>query len=378
MQRHSRNPFHLELDMNDRVFGLDLYRAAAILLVVFVHGGFLLRNTALDGFPYVTEIDGVDLFFALSGFLIGGILLKIANRDARMSIGDTVDFWKRRWFRTLPNYYLILLLNYIFLRFGLVDGDASQFSFRFLIFSQNLSSPFHFFLESWSLTIEEWFYILLPLLLMLASTFLSRKYSVLLAVAALLVASLVARILISIALEKAAVNVDVGTLDERFRKTVVTRMDAIGYGVLAAWTKYYYRAAWSRHAKPAFVTGLILLVASALTQARFPNLFFTQTFSFLPPAIGAALLLPMADSLKSCKGWIGRYVTHISLISYSMYLVNYGLVVQVLFKHFPPHGIADALLKYGVYWVVVISASTLLYKYFEKPVMDLRDRRRPL
>lgn len=57
-----------------RIFGLDILRAFAIVLVVMGHGKFILKDTALEGFPFFRMIDGVDIFFVLSGFLIGGIL----------------------------------------------------------------------------------------------------------------------------------------------------------------------------------------------------------------------------------------------------------------------------------------------------------------
>jgi hypothetical protein len=62
-----------------RNFGLDLFRALAIVLVVLSHGKFLLNGTVLENFPFVKMLDGVDLFFVLSGFLIGGILLKSSS-----------------------------------------------------------------------------------------------------------------------------------------------------------------------------------------------------------------------------------------------------------------------------------------------------------
>jgi peptidoglycan/LPS O-acetylase OafA/YrhL len=362
-----RNPLHLDVDYSARVFGLDLYRAVAILLVVFAHGGLLLQGTPLAFLPGLVVIDGVDLFFALSGFLIGGILLKIANRE-QIGPKETIEFWKRRWFRTLPNYYLILVLNYLFVRYGLTEGG--QFGVRFLVFAQNLTTPTRAFHESWSLAIEEWFYIVLPLLVVLFSKFFATRRGFFLAVATLLVAPLIVRMIIAYSL--ASVEVDAAMWDERFRKIVVTRIDTIGFGVLAAWIKYYYPAIWGRRPGLLFIVGIALLYGSTLWWN--PNGFYSQTIPFTLSAIGAVLLLPLADSVKTCRGRVGRCITHVSLISYSMYLINYGLVVQPMLKHFAPHGFADAIFKYGIYWVVVVLASTLLYKYFEKPMMDLRDQ----
>ena len=58
-----------------------------------------------------------------------------------------------------------------------------------------------------------------------------------------------------------------------------------------------------------------------------------------------------------------------------MYLINLGLVAQVIEKNFPPTGGTDGLIKYLLYWFLVILFSTLLYKYFEKPIMDLREKK---
>ena len=64
--------FYLNPDYKNRVFGLDLMRALAIIFVVMGHGGWMLNN-ANTNFPWIKFIDGVELFFVLSGFLIGGI-----------------------------------------------------------------------------------------------------------------------------------------------------------------------------------------------------------------------------------------------------------------------------------------------------------------
>lgn len=162
----------------DRIFGLDLFRAIAIILVVLTHGGFLLKDTFLNNFQYIKIIDGVDLFFVLSGFLIGTILLKEINSKDKFGIRELTQFWKRRWFRTLPNYYLILLINYFIVYFEIIHEDINQFNWKFLFFLQNFTSPFYdFFWESWSLAIEEWFYISSPILLIVFLKFLNPKNS---------------------------------------------------------------------------------------------------------------------------------------------------------------------------------------------------------
>jgi peptidoglycan/LPS O-acetylase OafA/YrhL len=57
-----------------------------------------------------------------------------------------------------------------------------------------------------------------------------------------------------------------------------------------------------------------------------------------------------------------------------MYLLNLAVISEVLYVNFPPRGTHTAWALYGVYWILVLIFSTLLYKYYEKPMMDLRDR----
>ena len=111
-----------------RNFGLDLFRALAIILVVLSHGKFLLNGTALENFPFFKMLDGVDLFFVLSGFLIGGIILRTMSEGWNWR--GVAHFWKRRWLRTLPNYYFILLLNFVFVSYGIISGDLSVFGWK--------------------------------------------------------------------------------------------------------------------------------------------------------------------------------------------------------------------------------------------------------
>ena len=145
-----------------RVFGLDLLRSIAILGVLFAHYFVVLyghvpalRVLGHGGFY------GVELFFVLSGFLIGGILMRSGSdfgRTAKIGV-----FYIRRWFRTLPLFWLFLIIN-ILLEFFL-RGHHLTFSeiLGHGFFLRGFSAfHFSFFLESWSLAIEEWFYLLFP------------------------------------------------------------------------------------------------------------------------------------------------------------------------------------------------------------------------
>ena len=141
----------------NRVLGLDIVRSIAILLVVYTHAiAFIPKG--IWRFYYLLPrpgIDGVSIFFVLSGFLIGTILLKIIDKSD-FTHRVLLNFWIRRWFRTLPNYFLILLILLIYQ--VTVIGNMGGFNLKYLIFSQNLlhAHP-EFFSEAWSLSVEEWF-----------------------------------------------------------------------------------------------------------------------------------------------------------------------------------------------------------------------------
>lgn len=152
------NLLKLEIDKN-RIYGLDILRAIAILAVVFGHSSLILHQ---DFFRFFI-LDGVSIFFVLSGYLIGGILIKLLVQNPMADFRLMADFWKRRWYRTLSNYFLILIiLN--FLSYFFSEGFSTLSIWRYYLFLQNFGSPhpIDFFPEAWSLSIEEWFYLLMP------------------------------------------------------------------------------------------------------------------------------------------------------------------------------------------------------------------------
>jgi len=371
--RNPLNIFRLNPDYSKRVFGLDLMRTIAIMAVVLGHGGDVLEK-ANTNFPWIRIIDGVELFFVLSGFLIGGIIIKTFQNNSAFGINDIFHFWKRRWFRTLPNYYLILILNIVVVYFGIIKEDFSQFNWKFFLFLQNFAQPFYgFFWESWSLSIEEWFYILFPVILIMLYLLLNKlkinkKKIFLSAVFIFLLMPFLLRFFIASTFE-----LDKFWLGVKIYKVVIYRLDGIAFGLFAAFVKHYYPKIWFKSRNITFITGLIISYV-ILYSTWLPNDFSTKVFKLSVQSLGCFLLLPKFDSIKTAPRLLTRAITHISLISYSMYLINLALVAEVIRDNFPPHGPKTAWFMFGVYWFVVVIVSTLLYKYYEKPMMDLRDK----
>lgn len=372
------NFLKIEFSQN-RVYGLDLLRALAIFFVVFGHGIHIFSDPMIKQTMDLFVFDGVSIFFVLSGFLIGGILIKTIETKP-LNTSSLMEFWKRRWFRTLPNYMLILTITYIAL------GNINALGFiKYLLFIQNFSVPHPpFFPEAWSLSIEEWFYLLIPIgiFFILKSVGSNPKRSVLTLAVSIIIAS------ICIRYYKYYAN-DIETVyawDHIFRKQVITRMDSIMYGVLGAYLNYYHSNLWTRHKKGLLLSGLtILLIHKIIFLVREPldfefNIYYC-VYSFSVSSLATLLLLPFLSNYKQGKSSISRIITVISLISYSMYLINFSLV-QIyfipLFMSIVPVSFSGILLEiytYIIYWVFTIVGSIILFKYYEAPFTRLRDKK---
>ncbi len=368
----------LRIDIGSkRIFGLDILRALAILFVVSGHGQDLLPQ----GFDFLNRIrfDGVSIFFVLSGFLIGGILIKIVEHQ-QANTKTLFDFWKRRWFRTLPNYFLILtvLLSY----YSIKRPHFDIFEYKeFFIFSQNLFYPHaSFFPEAWSLSVEEWFYLLIPcIIFLLISIFhLKPKRSVLLTASSIILLITLFRFYRFSTIEIESI----GEWDLIFRKQVITRLDSLMYGVVGAYLQYYYTERWNKFRIPLFISGIgIFLSQKFLLSIGTVGIdsFYQCVLSFSSTSLATLFLLPYLNDLKSGSGVIYKTITTISLISYSMYLLNLSVVRLIIIRHLSLSSLFAspyliALSEYILYWTFTVFGSILLYKYYEIPLTALRDK----
>jgi peptidoglycan/LPS O-acetylase OafA/YrhL len=359
---------------HQRVFGLDILRASAILFVLQIHSLAFIRPHANVHYYWMFILDGVDLFFVLSGFLIGGIIIRMIS-DKEFTGRQLVQFWTRRWFRTLPNYFLILivLLGGYYYAFHHFPGKTVQFFF----FSQSFSSPHpDFFPEAWSLAVEEWFYLLVPLgLFLLLRIKGNKKNAILLWICFVLVTATVFRLY-------KVYNHHYTDWDKDIRKQVLTRLDSIMYGFLGAWLYHYKRILWEKRKTLLFIAGLILLFGSRVLYARyfkFPG--YAEYIYISTQSIGTLMLLPKLNSIIKGKGILFRAVTFISIISYSMYLLNYTIVLKIIMPAIIRISDMDyqknwvhSLIAYVLFWSVTIFLSYLLYRFYEKPMMNLRER----
>ncbi len=357
----------IEVDRK-RVFGLDLLRAFAIFCVVHGHGKHYLEDTALHFLTQIPLPHGVDIFFVMSGYLIGKSFLAYAERNNSL-VGwpKTLLFYARTALRIVPNYLFILLVYYFLVRFEVIGGNLQAFPmWRFATFTQNLVTPFwDFYWESWSLPVQWWFYILFPLLLTLTCLFANPKKSVPVICLVFVIISMVYRAMVT---DKVY---DSFMWDVWIRRTVASRCDNVYIGVMAAWVKQYYPQFWDRHAVKSLVVGLLLFVVSILLPGNIGSVY-SNVFYLTLSALAVALWFPFFSKIKSYKTGFGKAVSVVSILSYAMFLTNL-MMVQIIDAKIPwlvNHGIVG----YFVYWLMMMTASYLLHVLIEKPFVRLRDR----
>lgn len=352
----------LGLKKGNRIFGLDLLRSIAILLVLFAHGDFILKEN-LHNFNGIIKLDGVDFFFVLSGFLIGGILIKKLNEKKTFNI---LEFWKNRWLRTLPNYFLILIVLLCYHYYHL--NGSFTFDYRYLFFTQNLVTPNpSFFPESWSLSVEEWFYLVFPICVGLFLFLTKNKKNALLsAIILLFVFSMSYKIYKSFQFEVCYSNYDM-----YFRKIVFARLDSLSIGVLAAYILSYYPNVFYSKIKLKLILGLCLIISTTILPL---NVFFL-VFNTIVLSFGVFFCLPALMLLKNYPNYIGSIVLYISAISYSLYLIHFSIVLWIIVGVTNQYSYFDVTFDYLSYFFISIILSTINYKFFEIYFLNLRNRK---
>lgn len=352
--------------ISERIFGLDLIRTVAAIVIVFLHSHYLIAPH-FDLPAGVHFPDGVDVFFVLSGFLIGRIFLNTFQSSTDFSWRNVVIFLKRRWYRTLPNYYLFLILNIVLIYFSLIPGRLNENTPYYFVFMQNFAVPLDLmFWESWSLTIEEWYYPIFPLtMFILYRVFKSKitpKHGFLFVAIGLVVLPLLYRLLsYDPALD----------WDLHFRKLVVTRLDALGYGMLAAYAQIYYYTTFFKSRYLLFPLGILLYIFLENLFADGSH-FFHSTIFFSMTGMGVAFLFPVLFEMKT-ERIPYKPIRFLSLISYSIYLSHLP-IAYLTHSWYEGTTAGETVLLYAGYWAMVIVSSYLIYTFFERPITNLRDR----
>lgn len=371
---------------DNRIFGLDLMRFIAIILVVQGHSRWMIANTfpkPVKALLHGSGILGVELFFVLSGFLIGGILLKqYEKNNFSLDFKAIQNFWIRRWLRTLPNYYFILIIYLI-----VFYTDRPEGIWRYFIFVQNFwNHPPSFFEESWSLCIEELSYLISPLFLGICTYIFGKngkgngKLFLYVSIALIVLITLLRAIYSEYFLPQ-YFNDEKYKWSHHFREVGLIRLDSIYYGFIAAYIAFNYQNFWKKNGLALLIIGIIGIVVLMASQQLLIEKYsgtLTNTLFFTFLSISIAFIIPYLSEIKQLKyGYIAKPITAVSIISYSLYLINGGLISENI-KRFTEEGkdwnFSTSLFVYIGYWLVCLILSALIFVFFEKPMTDLRNK----
>ncbi len=356
MTTTANKPACSELLRGSRLKSLDLLRFVAVTMVLLRH------MTPEHPNPVINRIcsagwAGVDLFFVLSGFLIGGLLLSEARKNDGVNLRR---FYVRRSLKIYPAF-LALVVFYA----PVEKLIGTRFSWRGLLcellFLQNYL--WRIFNHTWSLAIEEHFYLLIGVTILYLSA--RRALAVLPAIAfSVFLLCLAGRVVTFLAF--GSINISATHL----------RMDSLAAGVLLAWIREFRPAIFMR------VSPRWLSVAAAMLAPLFwfePESSFYSTAGFTLNYLGFGIILVFALNNEKwlCNQGIVSILAGLGALSYTTYL--WHMPVKRLFSFLRQQSVLDLgwsgeLLAY----VVVSFAVGLLMAYLsERPALAFRDRVMP-
>lgn len=356
-----------------RIHGLDTLRALAVSIVVLHH--YMLFVSDAPTFGWVGEIGwaGVDLFFALSGYLIGNQIFKAICSEGGLSLGR---FYARRLLRTLPNYWVVLALYFLWPAFR-GEGELLPL-WKYLVFVQNHHlEPGSAFSHSWSLAIEEQFYLLLPALAMLGALLGRSMRLAWLAIALAFAAGMLTRAW----LWEDVVQGERFWMRNYFKYIYYSsfcRFDELLAGVAVALVKNRHGALWQRLTRHGEIAGALGLALTGLTfwlflEDRYG--FAITVFGFPMLALGFALLIVWAVSEGAllCRLRVPG-AGALALWSYAIYLLHKPVCVMAA-GWLKGRGVApESPLAIGTLLALSVATGWLLYRLVETPFMVLRER----
>ena len=367
----------METRPNARLHGLDTLRALAIFLVVIFHLQGLLPQSLLPS-ANIGWI-GVDLFFVLSGFLIGGQLLKPYLEGGRPRLGE---FYRRRAYRILPAYLCVLLLYFAVPAWREAPGISAWWQFCTFTWNFSIDLPAHrAFSHVWSLCVEEHFYLILPVLVVWRMRRPSLTKTVGL-IAVLVLLGMTVRWYELVHLVRTSGDAELVWVP--FAKQIYyptySRLDGLLVGVTLALVRSFRPQWWAAAAR----RGHALLVLGLATTGMALWLFvwdFPSADSLMSTVLGFPLLSvglgALVASSVSENGWLRVPGANLlATLAFSLYLTHKEIAhLDGLYLE-PRLGYGDgSWTAAAVYGVTCLLAAGLLYRCVELPFMQLRERR---
>ncbi|MDB5273311.1 MAG: hypothetical protein JWO58_1678 [Chitinophagaceae bacterium] len=331
----------------DRISSVDIFRGIAIVAVVLFHYNELLPLGS----------SGVDLFFVISGLLVGGLLTKEFTQNKNISF---FRFFLQRGFKIWPSYYAFFLFGSILVYLLYHDNHPDQvIPFydlkRYLLFYQNYTgAPYHWsFDHVWSLCVEEHFYILLPLLFLTVQWFFKGNHQV-----KALFIFVILTILAGIAFKFCSYYLTNGK--DTYAGTH-NRIDALAWGVLLNLLLTYAgeKIKNKKFSAIAFVSGSLIFIAAVYFAIRFDRTLYFHIYfhSILPFAF--FLMLMGAYHVDFSRWKVLRFIAY---YSYNWYL--WHPVFAIFFTEHFGNTFTGVLLYLVVSFLMAMLATVCIEEYF--------------
>lgn len=348
-----------------RLQSIDFLRGIAIILVMFRHVLYV---------PYMNSIGwvGVDLFFVLSGFLVSGLLF---YEFKKYNTVNAKNFLIRRAFKIYPLFWFVILytiITHTITGFGFNTSDLMSELFFYQNYDKGLLQV------SWSLAVEEHFYLLLITSITLAVRFgnLNNKRAFHKIASCVLVLCLGLRII-------NAIQYSEYNFVQHYAATHI-RIDSLTFGTIIAYN-YHFNKAWLTSLVLKYSKGLllisVLLLLPAFTLESTHIYIYTLGYTTTYIGFGAILLLlllhPKAEIIiqKSITPAIYNNIATIGTWSYALYLIH--IPVLIFFRRLTERMLvmeAREITMGMCYFTVSLIAAYALTEIIEKPFLVLRDK----
>jgi peptidoglycan/LPS O-acetylase OafA/YrhL len=360
-----------------RLPGLDFLRAFAVSWVLLFH--FTLQDKksplhAIGAYGWM----GVDLFFVLSGYLIGNQLFKPIAGGLRP---DLRSFVIRRLFRTLPLYFAVLGVYLTFPDWR--EAKLLAPAWRFLTFTMNLGFSridMPAFSHAWSLSVEEQFYLFLPCVTLAIFSLKKPKWTVLATVLSIFIFGLLVRSAIWLELVRPSLPAlgyrGLSYYSEYLYYPTYARLDGLLAGVSLALIKNFRPVLWARLLNRKYLTLFfgMLCVGCAMVISNDQMTWLHSALSYPLIALGFALLV---ITFLSPGFWLSRVripgVAGLATLSYALYLtqklVFHGMSLGLKSWGMDPFGWVGLVLTLAV----CIAIAMLAHLGVERPFLRVRD-----
>ncbi len=329
---------------------------------------------------------GMDLFFILSGFLIGMILLHSLDKENKG--GGIIRFYIRRSFRTFPLYYVVLTLLVVIFPLTMAQKSNLIWEYLYLTNYGDAARNTRVMSWGWSLCVEEHFYLAVPIFIIALHRFRSHAMRISI-LAVMWLSALAIRLYI---LFSSPVPLKGFALFQSLYIRTHTRFDILVAGIFLAYLQSYFgpqiKKSLSRF-PVRMVLWSVTLVCLATLVIRPPILGSRPLFAvFAWGTITSIMYIPLILLLVNADGWFQRFCSRpfflrLATVGYGIYLVHIpvGLFILPVMKTLA----ASFDLPESVIWCLMlftlVSISAVVAYVFhllvEKPALYLRDRIAP-